>query len=190
RRDNCKRSHGAWITQDVLGHCPGQGATGVNIMDAVQSVLAGLARYTDADRVYAFELDGLVAGALTVERWQGWESLSSGYEWRIDLLSTNAHLPLDELVGRRATLLPRSAHGGQVPRSGLVREATCVGSDGGLARYRLCVVPWTWLLTQGRHSRVFQDKTVIEIVEAVFADYAPLATWQVGDEVGPFLSEV
>ncbi|MGY1426567.1 type VI secretion system Vgr family protein [Lysobacter sp. A289] len=159
-------------------------------MDAVQSVLAGLARYTDADRLYAFELDGLAAGVLTVERWQGWESLSSGYEWWVDLLSTDAQLPLDDLLGKRATLLTRSADGTRLPRNGLVREAMCVGSDGGLARYRLCLVSWTWLLSQGRHSRVFQDKTVIEIVEAVFADYAPLAAWQVGDEVGPFLNDV
>ena len=60
-------------------------------------------------------------------------------------------------------------------------------AEGGLARYRLSLVPWTWLLGQGRRSRVFQDKTVREIVEAVFAAYAPLATWQWGDEVGPFL---
>ncbi|GAA3927284.1 hypothetical protein GCM10022229_21760 [Luteimonas lutimaris] len=50
-------------------------------------------------------------------------------------------------------------------------------------------MPWTWLLTQGRHSRVFQDRSVVGIVEAVFADYAPLAAWQLGDEVGPFLGE-
>src|SRR5690606_32213819 len=158
------------------------------MMDAVQSVLAALARYTDADRLYAFELDGLAAGALTVERWQGHEALSAGFEWQVDLLSTDARLPLDDLIRRRATLWTRAADGSRLPRSGLVCEAGCIGSDGGLARYRLKLVPWTWLLTQGRHSRVFQDRSVVGIIEAVFADYAPLATWQVGDEVGPFLS--
>ncbi|MGQ4660512.1 type VI secretion system tip protein VgrG [Lysobacter sp. F6437] len=158
------------------------------MMDAVQSVLAALARYTDAHRLYAFELDGLAAGTLTVERWQGRESLSAGFEWQVDLLSTDANLPLDDLIGKRATLLTRAADGSRLPRSGLVREAACIGSDGGLARYRLKLVPWTWLLTQGRHSRVFQDHSVVGIIEAVFADYAPLATWQVGDEVGAFLA--
>jgi len=162
----------------------------MTLMDAMHSVLAALARYTDAERLYAFELDGLTPGTLTVERWHGWESLSAGFEWQVDLLSTDARLPLDELLGKRARLLTRGADGSRIPRSGLVREAACVGSDGGLARYRLILVPWTWLLTQGRHSRVFEDRTVIEIVEAVFADYAPLASWQVGDEVGPFLAQV
>ncbi|MFD0740116.1 type VI secretion system Vgr family protein [Lysobacter koreensis] len=166
----------------------------------VQVVLAGLARFTDAQRLYALELGGGAAGAdLVVERWQGWDGLSSGFEWWVDALSLDAHLPLDDLLGQRATLWTRLADGSRCGRTGLVREAQCVGSDGGLARYRLCLVPWTWLLTQGRHSRVYQDKTVVQIVEAVFAAYAakqvplggaPLATWRWGDEVGPFLASV
>lgn len=153
-----------------------------------RGLLAALSRYRDADRLYALKVDGFAAD-LVVERWQGRESLSSGYEWRVDALSTDAHLSLDAWLGQCATLTTRGARGESIPRSGLVREAECVGSDGGLARYRLHLVPWTWLLTQGRHSRVFQDRNVLEIVETVFTDYAPLASWQLGDEVGPFLSE-
>jgi len=157
-----------------------------------RAVLAALSRFSGDDRLYSLELDttaGPLSADLVVERWQGWEALSSGYEWWVDVLSVDARLPLDEFLGRSATLWTRGADGGRIPRSGLVREAACIGSDGGLARYRLCLVPWTWVLTQGRHSRVFQDATVVEIAEAVFAGYVPLATWQVGDEVGPFLQE-
>ncbi|WP_148089658.1 type VI secretion system Vgr family protein, partial [Vulcaniibacterium tengchongense] len=84
----------------------------------------------------------------------------------------------------------RLAGGGVASRSGLVREAACLGSDGSLARYRLCLVPWTWLLGQGRHSRVYQDRTVLQIVESVFAGYGALAAWQCAAEVGPFLARV
>ena len=153
------------------------------------AVLAALSRYRDADRLYALSIDGASAD-LIVERWQGRESLSQGFEWWIDALSTDAGLDLDALIGHWASLCTRAADGGRIPRTGLIRQAECVGSDGGLARYRLCLVPWSWLLTQGRHSRVFQERSVLEIVEAVFADYAPLANWQLGDEVGAFLSDV
>ena len=156
-----------------------------------RAVLAALSRFSGADRLYGLDLHGsagVLSADLVVERWHGWETLSSGYEWWVDALSIDARLPLDGLLGQRATLWTRGADGSRVPRTGLVREAACIGSDGGLARYRLCLVPWTWLLTQGRHSRVFQDRTVLQIAETVFADYAPLATWQVGDEVGPFLA--
>ena len=38
-----------------------------------------------------------------------------------------------------------------------------------------------WLLTRGRHNRVFQEKRVIDIVESVFADYRDVAAWQWSD---------
>src|SRR5690606_27232761 len=149
-----------------------------------REALAALSRFTGATRLYALDLQDCPT-ELVVERWQGHEALSSGFEWWVDVLSTDAHLPLEPMIGRRATLWTRMADGGRLPRSGLVREAACLGGDGGLARYRLCLVPWTWLLGQGRHSRVFQDMTVLEILAEVLAGYAPLARWQVADEVGP-----
>ncbi|WP_159093177.1 type VI secretion system Vgr family protein, partial [Xanthomonas fragariae] len=104
-------------------------------------------------------------------------------------LSTQANLPLEAWLGRRATLYTRLADGGESPRTGLIHEAYELGSDGGLARYRVGLVPWTWWLSQGRHSRVFQERTLVQIVEAVFADYAPMASWQWSDEVSGFLAQ-
>jgi len=43
-----------------------------------------------------------------------------------------------------------------------------LGSDGGLARYRVRISPWLWRLGQVRNSRVWQDKTVIGMVDSVF----------------------
>ena len=157
-------------------------------LDGVLDRLASLVRIDDATRLYRIELPQ-ASSSLLVERWCGHESLSQGFEWWIDVLSTDATLDLDAWLGKPAKLLTRLADGTQCTRSGLVREAACLGADGGLARYRLGLVPWTWLLTQGRHSRVFQDRSVVEIVESVFVGYAPLAAWQLGDEVGPFLDQ-
>ncbi|WP_091799362.1 type VI secretion system Vgr family protein [Lysobacter sp. yr284] len=156
----------------------------------MQQILAGLSRFIGAQRLYTLDLpqDEGIGEDWAVERWQGWEALSGGFEWWIDVLSVDAHRSLEAFLGRRATLATRLADGGRALRSGLVREAQCLGSEGGLARYRLCLVPWTWLLSQGRHSRVYQDKTVGQIVEAVFAAYAPLAAWQWSEEAGPFLA--
>ena len=162
-------------------------------MDALQGRHAALARYASGDRLYRLEMgDG--SDDLAVERWQGRESLSpaspdGGFEWWIDALSVDAHLSLDAMLGQRARLWTRLADGSRCSRSGLVREASCLGSDGSLARYRLCLVPWSWRLGQGRHSRVFQDRTVLEIVASVFAAYGASATWRCSDEVGPFLAD-
>ena len=123
---------------------------------------------------------------LPVEAWWGREALSGGFEICIDLLATDTHLELKRFLGRSLTLNTRLSDGGQASRSGLVRAAQKLGADGGFARYRLTVVPWVWLLSRGRHNRVFQEKTVIDIVEAVFADYSDVAAWQWSDEVAGF----
>ncbi|MBS1130014.1 MAG: Rhs element Vgr protein [Proteobacteria bacterium] len=126
---------------------------------------------------------------LAVEAWWGREALSGGFEICIDLLATDTHLELKRFLGRSLTLNTRLSDGSRASRSGLVRAAQKLGADGGFARYRLTVVPWIWLLSRGRHNRVFQEKTVIDIVETVFADYADVAAWQWSDEVAGFLAD-
>ncbi|WP_018988004.1 type VI secretion system Vgr family protein [Aromatoleum toluclasticum] len=125
---------------------------------------------------------------LAVEAWWGRESLSGGFEFHLDTLSQDAFLALEPMLGQAVTLRTALSDDSRSERSGLVRTAAQLGSDGGWARYRLTVVPWTWLLTRGRHNRVFQDKSVPEILDAVFADYHEHAAWHWHEDVAPFLA--
>ncbi|QEO26115.1 type VI secretion system tip protein VgrG [Xanthomonas translucens pv. undulosa] len=156
-------------------------------MDALTMLTTAVAQFDDTQRLYRLQLPG--GDVQVVERWSGSERLSEGFVWWVDVLSTQAGLPLEAWLGRRATLYTRLADGGESPRTGLIHEAYELGSDGGLARYRVGLVPWTWWLSQGRHSRVFQERTLVQIVEAVFADYAPMASWQWSEEVTGFLAQ-
>jgi hypothetical protein len=47
--------------------------------------------------------------------------------------------------------------------------------DGGLVRYRLRLVSWTWWLQHARHSRVFQEQSVRAIVDSVLAGHGDIA---------------
>ncbi|WP_426211121.1 contractile injection system protein, VgrG/Pvc8 family [Massilia sp. TWP1-3-3] len=38
-----------------------------------------------------------------------------------------------------------------------ISEVAMLGSEGGLARYRLRLSPWMWRLSQVRNRRVWQD---------------------------------
>ena len=44
--------------------------------------------------------------------------------------------------------------------------------------YTATLRPWLWFLTRGRDSRVFQDKSVKEIVTDVLADYSTDSEWR------------
>ena len=90
----------------------------------------------------------------------------------VHALCGSAHLELKSLMGQPVLLELLLADGSLRPWSGHVTAFALLGSDGGLARYRLTVEPWLSALAHRQDSFVFQDQTVVEIIEAIFADYA------------------
>jgi len=53
---------------------------------------------------------------------------------------------------------------------GLLTEAALIKVDINGAHYRLTLKPWLSLLDQNRNYRIFQDKSVVDIVKQVFSD--------------------
>ncbi len=58
------------------------------------------------------------------------------------------------------------------------------------SRYRLTVVPWLWLTTRNGHNRVFQEKSAVEIIDAVFSEFSQVAAWRWSDEVAQFMADM
>ena len=111
--------------------------------------------------------------ALLVECVRGEEGLSHGFSFAISALSVDANLSLKSLIGQPALLQLMTAHSRDVlrPFHGHVTAVEHSGADGGLARYRLTLEPWTRFASLGRDSRVFQHMTVFDIIDAVFREY-------------------
>ena len=114
----------------------------------------------------------LAESALVVEKFHAREALSAHFAFEVDCLSTAAHFELKTLLGEEVSVRLRLADGTSRPFHGIVVAASNLGADGGLARYRLSLRPWLWLLSQRRDCFIFQDKTVIEIAQEIFADYS------------------
>lgn len=95
---------------------------------------------------------------------------------RIELLalSTRADLAPVDLLGHPVLLeLLTAGPGGTLrPFHGHVTAFELLGADGGHARYRLRIEPWLAFLGHRTDAWVFQDMSVLDITEAVFADYA------------------
>ena len=87
-------------------------------------------------------------------------------------LALDADIPLKTLRGQ-SVLLELETAAFTAPRAfhGHVTAAELLGANGGFARYSLTNEPWTAFLALGRDSRVFQDKTVFDILDAVFKAY-------------------
>ena len=103
------------------------------------------------------------------------------------VLSTNTHVLLEPLLGQHAALEISLADGTRTRFSGDITEIAMLGSDGGFARYRLRLSPWLWRLSQVRNCRVWQETTVIDIVDSVFKSYLPVAKWRWSDGVRSFM---
>ncbi|MFY0523099.1 type VI secretion system Vgr family protein [Archangium gephyra] len=109
--------------------------------------------------------------ALVVSGFSGREGLSRLYEFQVDFHPLeDAPLESKELLGTEALLtvgLPddktRQVHG-------YVRAVDALGQHGGRWRYRAWVVPRAWWLTRVKRSRIFQGKTVPQIVKAVLEE--------------------
>lgn len=113
-------------------------------------------------------------GALQVLRFRGRESVSHPFRFAIHVGAAQANGPALErgLLGQAATLSIDTARGTRTV-CGIVAG---VQSEHRLAdghAFRLMLVPRLWLLGRRKTSRIFQCKTVPEIVDAVLGTSVP-----------------
>lgn len=172
----------------------------MSVLSAVQSVVQAVLALlgpTQNQRLLRLHTP-LGPDVLLAERVQGSESLGphapgagagAGFKFELLALSTNAHLSLKDLIGQpvRLDLLTQQSATVLRPFHGHVTGFALLGSDGGLARYKLTIEPWLSFLGQREDSWIFQDQTVMQIIDTVLADYAgqgrlaPAWRWELSD---------
>ncbi|ECD2980426.1 type VI secretion system tip protein VgrG, partial [Salmonella enterica subsp. enterica serovar Havana] len=112
------------------------------------------------------------------------DTLNLGY------VSPAANLPLKPMVGKDLCVNIELDGGGKRHISGLVTAARVVGHEGRSVTYELRMEPWLKLLTHTSDYKAFQNKTVVDILDEVLAEYPypvekrlvesyPVRTWQV-----------
>ncbi|AYA48920.1 type VI secretion system tip protein VgrG [Ralstonia pseudosolanacearum] len=119
----------------------------------------------------------LTSDNLVVERFTAREAVSASCVLQVDCLSPLASLDTAQLASQEATLRLMLADGSRRAWHGYVTDCAALGGNGGLARYRLRIGPWLDRLHTRRDCFVYQDKTALEIIEDLFADY-PVAHYK------------
>ena len=111
--------------------------------------------------------------ALRFRRMQAHEDLGRLPAYRIELSRAQRLDPIapKDLLGTQASVkLLRSA--GQFRYiNGWITSVEFGGAVGNYDIYHIALQPWLWHLTLGADCRIFQDKNVRQILEAVFHDY-------------------
>ena len=116
--------------------------------------------------------DILLVGSL-----RGTEAISKLFRFELDLGSKNAEIDFQEIIGKNITVEieltkgePRLVNGVVSRFRQSIKPDASEDETGITAFYWAEVVPWTWFLTRRQDCRIFQNKSVPDIVKAVFGD--------------------
>jgi len=125
--------------------------------------------YTQENRLIAVEVDGLAKDALLLQGLTGHEGISRLFSFHLDMLSENFSVDFNDVVGKKVTVKIRLADGSSYRYiNGYASRFGQSGSDLNFAHYRAEVVPRLWFLTRNANCRIFQNKTVPDIIKQVF----------------------
>jgi type VI secretion system secreted protein VgrG len=114
--------------------------------------------------------------ALLLEELHGTEAVSELFHFRLDLLAdAGTPVPFEKVLGQKVTVALAMPDGGHRYINGLVNRFSEGGQVPGtkgkptFTRYRAEVVPQLWLWTKKVRSRIFQQKSVPDILKEVLA---------------------
>jgi len=129
--------------------------------------------YNQDERILKFT-SPLGTDVLLAERFSGTDEISELFDYAVDVLSDSDTVVLPaSLVGKRVTVEMRVTDTGDKRFfNGIVRSLESTGGDSFFHSYRIRMAPALWLLSLNTQTRVFEDKTVLEIVRAILAPYS------------------
>ncbi|SIT51108.1 VgrG protein [Paraburkholderia piptadeniae] len=133
-----------------------------------------------------FTLDSPLGDNLKFRRLSGEEELGRMFEFRIEALADSHSLSLHALLGQSVTVRIEQQAGATRYLNGLVARAALAGRDA--ARhycYELVVRPWLWLATRRADCRIFQMRSVPEIVQETLAPYGFQIESRLSDQYAP-----
>ena len=98
------------------------------------------------------------------------EELGRLFEFELELLSEDHDLDLEKVLGENLTVRLDVTDDGKRYFDGVVTRFEHCGASGPHAVYRATLRPWLWLLTRIADCRIFQEKSVPDIVKEIFRD--------------------
>ncbi|TWE07455.1 type VI secretion system secreted protein VgrG [Pseudomonas sp. AG1028] len=107
---------------------------------------------------------------LVLERLEGHDELGRPFSHELALISEDDGLSLDALLGKPMGLAVQLADGSDRYFHGIVARCSQTAHRGQFASYQVTLKPWLWLLSRTSDCRIFQSKTVPEIIKQVFRD--------------------
>jgi type VI secretion system secreted protein VgrG len=124
------------------------------------------------DRILTFA-SPLGEDVLLPEFLAGVESISELFYYQVELVADiSKTIDPKKIIGSKVTVgITADDSGTQRYINGIVASFESSGGDEEYNNYRAYIVPNIWLLTINTNTRVFQDKTVTDVIKAVLSPY-------------------
>jgi type VI secretion system secreted protein VgrG len=125
--------------------------------------------YTQENLYFAVDTP-LGENKLLLKHFHGEEGISRLFHFGLEMQSEDRNLDFSKIVGQSATVTVQLADDTERFINGIVGRFVQAGTDKVLTTYHAELYPWLWLLTMETNCRIFQNKTVPQIIETVFSD--------------------
>jgi len=146
-------------------------------MNSILDLIAGGAGWRQSDRLLTLSTpagaNALLAETARIDEALGPLAEHAGFRIELTVLSSNAHQSLTALLGQPARLDLQTAASRTAlrPFHGHITRVVREGANGGFARYRLTLEPWLAFLGHNQDNYLFQDKSVVEIIDELLGDW-------------------
>lgn len=99
------------------------------------------------------------------------EGLSQLTDINIECVSEDPNINFGDIIGKTCTIRLDTVGKKKRYFSGILVAGAWRGEREMLTAYTLTLRPWTWLLTQTTDCRIFQNKSVVDIIKDVFNEF-------------------
>ncbi|AMW78935.1 type VI secretion system protein [Acinetobacter sp. TGL-Y2] len=108
---------------------------------------------------------------IMLQRIDGYHAINDGLSAELICLSTNPYIELKQFIGCQVAVDQVTDTGKLFRTTGIITGASQGQSDGAFSLYRLTLQDATALWHKRRNSRVFMNKSVVEIIEVIFNEW-------------------
>jgi len=128
-------------------------------------------RYSQQDRMFRVDVPNLGTDVLLLDAFSGEEHVSEPFQFSLRLLSEDTQVDPGAILREPMVLTMLLPDGSERTIHGHCRRFAQHGRDEDLTTYRAEIVPWLWFLTLTQDCRIFQQMSVLEILEEIFGKY-------------------
>ncbi|QIO04786.1 type VI secretion system Vgr family protein [Acinetobacter shaoyimingii] len=142
-----------------------------NFVNDIQRIVENLGLTAQKRAIHVQFSNSNLNSQVFLQRIDGQHALNEGLKAELICLSTNAQISLKEFIGSQVAVDQVTDNGKLFRTTGIITEAAQGQSDGSLTLYKLTLEDPTSLWHKRRNSRVFMNKSVVDVVDTLFQEW-------------------